>query len=354
MKPICARHTLTMLMAAAITLLNHPAFGQAPTARGGSSGDVPAGEAARTAASETVIARRVSASLTRTATRITAATVGFFPSSAFALPAEPGVEDDTAITPPQFVSRGTGQVNDNSPASVAMKLRNPVSSLSRISFENNLDFGMAANREGYRYTMLLKPVVPFRLGEDWNLISRTEVPLIQQDGIDASTVQTGLGDILQTFFISPSKGRQFFWGAGTTLLIPTATDTRLGAGKFGIGPALVVGRQQSAWTYGVLARQIWSVTGHSDRADVRSTYFQPFVAYTTRSAWTFAADTESSFDWVGRQWSAPIHLEVTKALRIGRFPVNVGGALTCWVASPPGGPQACGVRFIVTPTFPAR
>src|SRR6185369_8124010 len=149
----------------------------------------------------------------------------------------------------------------------------------------------------------LEPVIPIPLNKDWNLISRTILPVVQQDGIVESTIQTGLGDILQRVLLSPSKTEPFFWGVGATLLLPTATDTLIGAGKLGLGPTLAVGKQQRAWSYGVLAHQIWSVAGHRDRADVRSTFIQPFVAYTTRSAWTYSLDTESTYDWVGKQWS---------------------------------------------------
>jgi hypothetical protein len=237
---------------------------------------------------------------------------------------------------------------------LAKKLRNPVSALARIYFESNIDFGLAADREGYRYTMNLEPVIPFALNKDWNLISRTRFPLIQQDGVVASAIQSGLGDIIQSFFLSPSKTEPVFWGAGTAMLIPTATNTALGAGKFGLGPALVVGIQQGAWTYGATVRHIWSVAGHSDRPDVRSTYLQPFVAYTTRSGWSYAIDTESTYDWVGQRWSVPIHVEVSKVIRLRKHPVSFGGAVTCFAATPPGGPQACGVRFMITPLFPAR
>jgi hypothetical protein len=252
-------------------------------------------------------------------------------------------------------SKGVSQGDDNyDPAALAKTLLNPVSSLASLSFRNRSDFALAADREGWRYTMSLEPVIPMTLNKDWNLISRTMLPVVQQDGIVESMVQTGLGDMLQRVLLSPSKTEPFFWGVGATLLLPTATDTHIGAGKLGLGPTLAVGRQHRAWSYGALAHQIWSVAGHRDRADVRSTFIQPFVAYTTRSAWTYSLDTESNYDWVGKQWSIPIHFEVTKVVRFGRQPVSVGGALRCWAATPPGGPQACGVRFVVTPLFPAR
>jgi hypothetical protein len=51
-----------------------------------------------------------------------------------------------------------------------------------------------------------QPVIPVSLDADWNLISRTIVPVIAQDDIfPAAGSQFGLGDTLQSFFFSPKK-----------------------------------------------------------------------------------------------------------------------------------------------------
>lgn len=356
MKSTEVRRLVVVALATALILLNYSAFAQTPTPQKGASSHRAAGEAGEVAtAKEPERKPRDFTEPARIAPKpVAAAIIGLVPADILTscVEAETGfslrtVSPSTTIgSPEQLVAEDT--------FSLAKKLRNPVSALARISFESNLDFGLAADREGYRYTMNLEPLIPFALNKDWNLISRTRFPLVQQDGIVESTVQTGLGDILQSFFLSPNSTEPIFWGAGTTLLIPTATDTRLGTGKFGIGPALVVGKQHRDWTYGAQARHIWSVAGHSDRADVRSTYLQPFVSYTTRSAWTYSLDTESTYDWVAERWSVPIHFEVSKVIKIGRHAVSVGGAVTCWAVTFAGGPQACGVRFNVTPLFPAK
>jgi hypothetical protein len=253
-----------------------------------------------------------------------------------------------------MTSKDADKPNDDELAALAKHLRNPVSPLARFSARSSFDIRLAADREGWRHTIDFEPVIPIRLSKDWNIISRTKLPLIQQDGVSMSTEQTGLGDMLQSLFLSPNKTEPLFWGAGTALLVPTATDTRLGAGKLGIGPAVVIGKHQHGWTYGAVAHQIWSVSDHSDRPNVRSTHVQPFLAYTAPSAWTYSLDTDATYDWVGKRWSLPIHLEVAKVIGFGRQPVSVGAAVRCWAASPPGGPQPCGVRFIVTPLFPSR
>jgi hypothetical protein len=246
------------------------------------------------------------------------------------------------------------ELGDDDAAGLAKKLRNPVSSLARISFESTLDIALSGDREGWRYTMNIEPVLPVPLNENWNLISRTTLPFIVQDGLVRSSEQTGLGDILQSLLISPARSGTFFWGAGAAVQLPTATDIRLGTGKLGLGPTLLFGSQRRGWTYGAWARQIWSVAGHGDRTGVRSTFVRPFVAYTTKSAWTYSLDTEATYDWVIKEWSAPVHLEVAKIIRVGRQPVSVGGGLRCWPATPPGGPQACAARFNITPLFPPK
>ncbi|HWC77278.1 MAG TPA: hypothetical protein VG778_07445 [Blastocatellia bacterium] len=111
-------------------------------------------------------------------------------------------------------------------------------------------------------------------------------------------------------------------------------------------------KQQGQWTYGALMNHIWSVAGDDDRADVNATFVQPFIAYTTKTAWTFTFNTESTYDWTAEKWSVPIHFNIAKLVRFGKQPVSFGGAVRCWGTSPPNGPTGCGFRLVVTPLFP--
>lgn len=239
-------------------------------------------------------------------------------------------------------------------AALAKRLSNPVASLISVPFQNNFDFNMGPNDGGWRYTMNFQPVIPITLNDNWNLISRTIVPIMHQNDVVGTSDQTGVGDIVQSFFFSPSKTEPFIWGFGPVLLIPTATNDFLGTEKFGIGPTFVILKQQSGWTYGALLNHIWSVAGKDSRADVNSTFLQPFLSYTTRTAWTFTLNTESTYDWMGEQWAVPIHFQVAKLVRFGKQPVSFGVALRCWATSPAGGPEGCGPRVIVTPLFPKK
>jgi len=234
---------------------------------------------------------------------------------------------------------------------LAKKLSNPISSLISVPFQSNFDFGMGSN-DGLRYTMNFQPVVPIALNKDWNMISRTILPIIHQSDVVGTTSQTGLGDTVQSFFFSPNKTKPFIWGLGPVLLIPTATNDYLGAKKFGIGPTFVALKQHKGWTAGILMNHIWSVAGDDLRPAVNSTFMQPFVSFTTKTAWTFSLNTESTYDWTADQWSVPIHFLVQKLVRFGRQPVSFGAGPRCWVTSPAGGASGCGLRFVVTPLFP--
>jgi len=49
------------------------------------------------------------------------------------------------------------------------------------------------------------------------------------------------------------------------------------------------------------------VAGDSDRADVSSTFLQPFVSYITKTYTTIGLNTESTYDWENSQWTVPLN-----------------------------------------------
>ena len=169
---------------------------------------------------------------------------------------------------------------------LAKKLANPVASLISVPMQSNFDFGLGTG-SGWRYTLNVQPVIPIKLSKEWNLISRTIVPIIHQGNVTGDGEgQSGLGDTIQSFFFSPNKTEPFIWAVGPVALIPTATDRRLGTQKWGLGPTALVLKQKEGWTYGMLANHLWSVAAKSNRSDVSSTFVQPSLSYTNKQAWT--------------------------------------------------------------------
>jgi hypothetical protein len=236
-------------------------------------------------------------------------------------------------------------------AELAKKLQNPVANLISVPIQNNWDFGIGP-ANAMRYTANIQPVIPFSLTEDWNLITRTILPVIYAEspvagGRDAS----GLGDVVQSFFLSPKEPvGGWILGGGPVFLWPTATDSALGSGKWGAGPTVVALRQEHGWTYGALVNHIWSYEGWGDQR-VNATFLQPFAAYTTKTYTTFGLNTESTYDWQNNQWTVPFNLSVAQLLKIGKQPVQfqIGGRY--YAEKPAGGPD-WGLRFTVTFLFP--
>ena len=238
---------------------------------------------------------------------------------------------------------------------LAKKLANPVAAMISVPFQLNYDHDIGNAREGKRWTLNIQPVIPVDLNTDWNLISRTIVPVTWQDEVvPGAGSQFGLGDTLQSVFFSPKKPTAdgWIWGAGPVLLLPTGTDDLLSGRKWGAGPTGVALRQDGPWTYGMLANHVWSFAGDSSRNNINSTYLQPFVSYTTPTAWSFALNTESSYDWRNEQWSVPANAIVSKVFQAGGQTLSVGAGARYWVDSPDAGPHGWGLRFIVTLLFP--
>jgi hypothetical protein len=225
---------------------------------------------------------------------------------------------------------------------LAQQLSNPVAALISVPLQLNYDRGMGPAGDGRRYLLSVQPVIPISLGAEWNLISRTIVPLVdQKEVVPGGGGQSGLGDIVQSAFFSPRKPTAggIIWGAGPVFLLPTATNASLGGERWGVGPTGVVLRQAGPWTVGVLANHIWSVAGDSERRDISATFVQPFVAYVTSTRTTFALHTESTYDWKTRQWVVPITFNVAQLLKLGDQLLQVGAGVRYWADSPDGAPE---------------
>ena len=166
---------------------------------------------------------------------------------------------------------------------LAKQLSNPIASLTSVPIQFNYDEGYGTGDEnGHKFLLNVQPVIPVSVGSDWNMISRTILPIISQDEIrPGSGSQSGIGDVLQSLFFSPKALTKsgWTWGVGPALLLPTASNDLLGADKWAAGPTAVALKQTAGgWTYGVLVNHLWSFAGDDNRADVNSTFLQPFLA----------------------------------------------------------------------------
>jgi hypothetical protein len=235
---------------------------------------------------------------------------------------------------------------------LAKKLANPISDLISLPVQSNYDFGVGPG-DGTIWRTNIQPVIPFGISEDWNVISRTILPVIDEEGLAPagdSLDKFGLGDTVQSFFLSP-KASAPIWGVGPVFLIPTATDALLGSEKWGVGPTAVVLKQDGPWTYGALANHLWDFAGDDGRNSINATFLQPFVSYITPTKTTFTLNSETTYDWQVNQWTVPINLTVSQLMKFGGQPVQAFVGARYYAEKPDNGPE-WGLRLGLTFLFP--
>jgi hypothetical protein len=247
------------------------------------------------------------------------------------------------------------RAQDDQAAELAKKLSNPVASLISVPLQYNYDEYGGTNDGAAVSRLVAQPVIPFSLNDDWNLISRTLIPFVDQQDFPAAAVnESGLADTTVSLFFSPKAPTAggWIWGAGPILLLPTASKDVLGTEKWGIGPTGVALKQTGPWTVGILAGHVWSVAGDDDRNDISSTTLQPFFSYTTKTHTTIGAYTESAYNWKGEQWQVPLIFQAGQLLKIGPQILQLAVAGKYWAESSDNGPEGWGLRVQLTLLYP--
>lgn len=240
-----------------------------------------------------------------------------------------------------------------SAADLAKELANPVASLISAPLQNNADFGIG-DLEGTRNTLNIQPVIPLKLTDKVNLITRVILPVIAQYNISgAGERQTGLSDAVLSAFFSPSSSKNgFTWGAGPVFLLPIGTDDLLTTKKFGIGPTAVALNQSGGWTYGGLINQIWSVGGDDERPEVNQLFLQPFIIYNWPTGAGLGANFELTQNWTADQTTLWFNPFVNGVTSLGKQKVQLSAGPRFNLAAPEGAKARWGVRTVVVLLFP--
>ena len=224
---------------------------------------------------------------------------------------------------------------------LAKAAQNPIAAMISLPFQNNTDFGIGPDDEA-KNTLNIQPVWPFELNDDWNLITRTIVPVVSQPGLAPGQDRTnGLGDTTFTAFFSPKDSGDWTWGVGPVLLLPTASKDALGADKWGLGASVVVLTMPGKWVIGSLLSNVWSVAG-SGSQDVNFFTWQYFINYNLDDGWYLVTAPINTANWeadTDNRWTIPLGGGVGKIVRFGKLPVNLNAQLYKMIEAPANGPD---------------
>src|SRR5258708_33559861 len=210
---------------------------------------------------------------------------------------------------------------------LAKLAQNPVGNLISVPFQNNTNLNFGPEK-GTQNVLNIQPVIPIEISKDWNIITRTILPVISMPALSPDIGSTnGIGDVVFTAFLSPANPGHWIWGAGPVFQIPTNSTAELGNKNWGMGPSAVVLHLEhgSPWVYGVLANNSWSLTSDRQGGSYNNGLIQPFVNYNFEGGLYLTSAPILTIDWKadsGQQWTVPIGGGVGKIFHLGKLPVN--------------------------------
>lgn len=208
---------------------------------------------------------------------------------------------------------------------LAKQAQNPIANLISVPFQNNINFGLGPH-DRTQNLLLIQPVIPIRLTDGLNLITRTIAPVLYQPEVESNSGgEFGLGDINESLFFSPSKPSKIVWGVGPIVQFPTATDDTLGTGKWEAGPTAVALTMPGHWVMGVLVNNLWSFAGDNDRKDVNLFTLQYFVNYNFSHGWYLTSSPVNNANWKAdnnNRWTIPFGGGGGKIFHVGKQALN--------------------------------
>lgn len=191
----------------------------------------------------------------------------------------------------------------------ARKARNPLADKISFAIDNAFSFN-SGPLGGTAYELDASVVAPSRLGDDWLMLHNVTLPLLRDpENLPGQRGKVGLGDLTYEAVVTRNRDSRIIWGVGPAFVIPTATSSRLGNGKWSAGPVAGIVSQPERWTFGVLGFNTWSFAGDSSRQSVNQLTLEPFVSYDLKDGWFVSSQPQISADWTaprGDRWTVPM------------------------------------------------
>lgn len=196
---------------------------------------------------------------------------------------------------------------------------NPLAFVTKLQVQPNYTFKDNGGDVLNLTTRIMQPSktigLPFIKSKDPSkvyTIYRLEVPIISQTMPNHNLDATGLSDIILVDVIAFKK-KFGLLGIGPALMMPTASSTYLGTGKWNAGLAGVFMTKAYGLTLGVLAQQYISFAGDSNRDDQNFMLFQPIVTKILHDGYYVNFSPIMKFDWEKDAYSIPLGINFGKA-----------------------------------------
>jgi hypothetical protein len=222
--------------------------------------------------------------------------------------------------------RASAQEAQPSLQQIAKQARNPLPGQINIPVMPTFNFG-TGHGHVTQFALEIEPLIPVPLPNDWNLVTRTDLQVINQPETELGQRDTfGFGDIEFSAIVSPPSTEAFVWGLGPIVLLPTASSNVLGDGKWGMGPTAAGIFSTGPWQLGLLVNNVWSFAGERTRSTVNDMTIEQDIQYTLPSGWFLAYGPSVTADWTrssSDRWTVPVGAGVGKALQIGQLSLNV-------------------------------
>ena len=209
---------------------------------------------------------------------------------------------------------------------LAQLVQNPIARVISLPLQNNLTFGVGPDRDPQN-VLNIQPVLPLRLNEEWNVITRAIIPVVYEPALSPGAgASGGLGDTSLALYLSPTRmSGSVIWGIGPAFTFATATRKELGQEKLSAGLSAVALTIQGPWLVGTLVTEVASVAGVGYRENVNQMLVQPFVNYNFPRGWYLTSSPILTANWKASgpdQWTVPFGGGGGRAFRAGKQALN--------------------------------
>jgi hypothetical protein len=218
--------------------------------------------------------------------------------------------------------------------SLTAQAGDPTAPLLQVQFTNTYIPNVHL-ADGYSNLLEFEPVLPLPKSElvPVDQVIRLTVPLITSPKPDR---ETGIGDVSLFDILVASPESWGIWGIGPVLVADSASDDKLGSGKWQLGPAATVMYYGvKNWQIGAVFQNPISFAGDHDRDAVNQLQIQPVINYLWGDWYFGAGDLNITFDWEqSGELTLPLALQAGRIIKIGKYSYNLSAEFA-WTAVHP-------------------